>query len=567
MPQLIVNPGTREEYTVELQHGSMTIGRAESNSISILDKSLSRVHARLTRQGSRVSIEDLNSTNGTEVNGTSITRRVLAHGDSLRCGDVQMKYIEETKILKEVMLTSNTLGMTLGPGATAVLPRIQDKKTTAAERLGILLQVAEILSSPEELDTLLERIVDLLFQIMDVDRVVVLIVDEASDELRPRVSRTRDGTTRNSLVNQLASKPRMDLVTGPKRADTFESIGTDVRKPGAKRGGPSDGSPVALSASAPRMYYSRQIVEHVRQKNVAVLTADAYADPRFQKSESIVLQSIRASMCAPVRRGDKVLGVLYVDNVTTTNRYMDEDLEFLGAFANQAAIALENASLYKEIEKQAVLESNFLRFFPPNTIRRLKKSQMDLGIIETECTMLFADISEFTAMSATMQPREIMEMLNDYFPAMADIVFKYEGTLEKYIGDALLVAWGAPFAHDDDAERAVRAAIEMQHAMVELNRSWRGRRQLSIHIGVNTGPAAAGNIGSEHYIQYATIGDTTNVAARICGVANADEIVISASTLARVGKMQLPVTKLPPTHLKGKKHPQTLFRLDWQSSI
>lgn len=551
MPRFIVHPGTDNEFSVEIPDGPVTIGRAESNQIDILDKSLSRVHARLERNGRKIILHDLNSTNGTEVNSARITSCELFHNDLVRCGDVYMTYVEDPRILKEVVLRqtmslTGTLGHDTNFGATMVLQSGQPEDNIAAQRLSILLQVAEALSSPDDIHHLLERVVDLLFQIMDVDRAVLLIKKE-SGELVPRVARTRDGTDKPTTI------PPVEQHLG--------NVSESTKRRGNARQGNDDGSD-----KTPSHIYSRQIVDYVLERNVAVLTSDAHADSRFRASASILMQSIRASMCAPIRRGDNVLGVLYVDNVTTPDRYMDDDLEFLGAFASQAAIAIENSRLYKKIEAEAVLKNNFLRFFPPNTIKRLIDTEIDLDVIETEVTAVFADISNFTAMSATMRPIDIVEMLNDYFPVMSEIVFKYEGTLEKYIGDALLVVWGAPFSHEDDVERAIQASIEMQQALQGLNERWQGRRHLSIHVGINTGPVAAGNIGSERYIQYATIGDTTNVAARICSVAGEDEIVISESTAARLGHTHHVLEKLAPVAVKGKSEPLTLYRLDWQSA-
>jgi len=146
-----------------------------------------------------------------------------------------------------------------------------------------------------------------------------------------------------------------------------------------------------------------------------------------------------------------------------------------------------------------------------------------------------------------------------------DIVFKYEGTLEKYIGDALLAVWGAPYQQVDDAERAVRAAIEMQQAVCRLNEQWVKRRNLEIqiHIGLNTGKVAAGNIGSQKLIQYATIGDTTNVTSRICSAAQAGEILISQSTFDKISDRTLPIEEIPPVLVKGKDQPLQLHRVLW----
>jgi adenylate cyclase len=148
---------------------------------------------------------------------------------------------------------------------------------------------------------------------------------------------------------------------------------------------------------------------------------------------------------------------------------------------------------------------------------------------------------------------------------MAEIVFRHEGTLEKYIGDAILAVWGAPFGGDDDADRALRAACEMQRAQRRLNDAWAaaGRRTLHMHIGLNTGPVAAGNIGSDRYIQYATIGDATNIASRVCTAAREDEILIADATLQRLRSAPKNLERLPPVTVKGREEPLTLHRVPW----
>lgn len=207
-----------------------------------------------------------------------------------------------------------------------------------------------------------------------------------------------------------------------------------------------------------------------------------------------------------------------------------------------------------------------LELFFPETVRQKLQEEDTLKIIDTEVTELFCDISKFTEMSSTMQPRQVINMLNEYFKVMVeDIVFPYKGTLEKYIGDALLAIWGAPYRLPDDAERAVKAAIAMQQAVLDLNAQWVQRRnlQIQIHIGINTGKVAAGNIGSEKLIQYAAIGDTTNVTSRICNEAKAGEILISQTTLDKLGDRTLPIETIPPVKVKGKNQPIQLYRVLW----
>jgi adenylate cyclase len=538
MIELVVGPGRADErrFSVKPDGGGagVTIGRTKENDVWVLHGSLSRQHARLEWAGGKLFVVDLGSKNGTYVNGERIQRREVSPGDTVRCGDVSLVLVDDARRAAGAV----PLGAT--PSPTSIFHSDRDvtrlpiegliapqggslHKTSlrlptvepvsrAQGKLEILLKVSQLLSSPRDVDSLLREVLDLIFLIMDIDRAAVLMVDGASGELVPRVVKS--------------SRP------GP----------------------------------VPDRFYSAHIVEFVKERGVAALFADAQLDPRLGQARSIISQSIFSSMCAPLKPRDKLLGVLYVDNLSAPDRFTPEDLEFLGAFASQAAVAIDNADLYRRLEEEAVLRSRLTRFFSPATAAKLAATKGGaLDVVETEVTALFSDISGFTSMSARMRPRQVIDMLNDYFPPMADIVFKRGGTLEKYIGDALMAVWGAPFAGADDADRAVLAAAEMQQTLATLNvaRSGRGLEPIRIHVGINTGIVAAGNIGSERYLQYATLGDATNVASRVCDAAPAGEILVSESTRQRLTSAHFPLETLGPVPLKGRDEPLVLHRLRW----
>lgn len=534
MPWLIVNPDSQEARVVPIT-GSLTLGRSTDNDLSLPDKSLSRLHARFELDGDAVIVRDLDSTRGTTVNGAYVHEDRLQPGDTIRCGDVTLLFGEgpppeapyradqPPRQARDDARDGGQTELDLPSGATVIrqAARAQEpaNAVSSQERLRTLLKVSAILSSPEGIETLLERTVELLFEIMDVDRAALLILEGGA--LVPRVVKTA--------------------------------------RPGSKTLPAVKGPPASTS------FYSRHIVDLVLENDEAILTSDAPSDVRFDDAASILLQSIRSSMCVPFRARSKALGVLYVDNITVPNRFTGEDLEFLGAFANQAAIAFENSLLYRRIEEEALQRQALLRFFPPGVIDRILQSgEGGLAATEALVTTIFSDISGFTQMSSSLGPLQVLSLLNEYFPVMADIVFAHEGTLEKYIGDALLAFWGAPFRRDDDADRAIRAAVAMQRAMRQLNARWQGTRSLQIHVGINTGPVAAGRIGSERYLQYAAIGDTTNVASRICGLAAPGEILISRSTYDRLRDRAIPLDPLEPRAVKGKAEPLQLYRLYWE---
>jgi adenylate cyclase len=129
-----------------------------------------------------------------------------------------------------------------------------------------------------------------------------------------------------------------------------------------------------------------------------------------------------------------------------------------------------------------------------------------------------------------------------------------------------MAVWGAPFAGADDVDHAVLAAVEMQRGLADLNAGWAqaGRPAIRIHVGINTGRVAAGNIGSDRYLQYATIGDATNVASRVCGVAAPGQIVITEATRSRLRKNTWPLKALPAVSVKGKEEPLLLHVVAWE---
>ncbi|WP_342380609.1 GAF domain-containing protein [Myxococcus stipitatus] len=523
--RLILNPGREGEQELLLPEGTTTLGRTDACSVCVLHKSLSRRHARLERDGARVLLVDEGSKNGTFVGDTRVQRRELQAGDSFRCGEVWFQLLAGGGDTEGTLspLHTRTLETRFSLASKETLlesPRLKVRPTTEGdttrERFQVLLAVAQLLASPVPLDTLLERILQLVFRILDVDRAAVLLEDETTGGLRPRVARSADGQR------------------------------------------PSQG-----------YFFSQSIVDSVHANGMAALYSNALRDLRLNSADSIHTQSIHSAMCVPLQSRDARLGVLYVDNRSRGGLFTEADLEFLTAFAHQAAAAIDNVRLTQRLEEEAVLRNTYLRFFPPDVVRRLQTSPGGaLEVVETEVTVLFADISEFTSLSSSLRPREVVDMLNAYFPVMADAVFRHEGTLEKYIGDALMAVWGAPFSRGDDADRALRAAVDMQRDLQGLNARLlaRGHPELRIHVGLNSGPAAAGNIGSERYLQYATLGDVTNVASRVCGVARAGEIVLSESTRTRLEQSRWPLAPLPPTRVKGKDAPLVLHRVEWNES-
>ena len=180
----------------------------------------------------------------------------------------------------------------------------------------------------------------------------------------------------------------------------------------------------------------------------------------------------------------------------------------------------------------------------------------------SECTMLFSDIRGFTTMSDGRPAQEIVNTLNEYFEVMVDILFKYSGTLDKFVGDEIIGLFGAPIAIEDAPFKAVACGVAMFQALEEFNRTRASENQppLRIGVGINTGNVITGSIGSTRALQYTAIGDAMNVASRLVNVASSGEIIISEDTYKHVaGRVE--ATQLPPVKVKGKADELKVYRV------
>lgn len=202
----------------------------------------------------------------------------------------------------------------------------------------------------------------------------------------------------------------------------------------------------------------------------------------------------------------------------------------------------------------------------PEVAAELLRKDVTLGGEEREVTVLFSDLRNFTNMSERLAPQEMLGILNRYFTSMDAIIEKHGGVVDKYMGDALMALFGAPLANSDDADRAMRAALEMTEALDVLNRQWneRGLPVIGIGIGINTDVVVAGNMGSKTRLNYTVIGDGVNLASRLQGLTKTPEyetrIIISGSTLAKA-KQQYRTRRLGEVAVKGKQKQTEIFAL------
>jgi adenylate cyclase len=542
-PKLVIRMpgGLATEFPVR---DRLSLGRnPQRNNICISDREVSKEHAVVERRGSEVVVRDLGSSNGTFVNENKISEVRLKDGDVVRVGTTQIVYMAAEVAQAPVTLSANPTPSLMrtggGVGMTAqranltvvhsfnapVLAQVKSsternlKPVTDFEdfnqlrdeykRLQVALEFQESIQLDKGVDVLLSQILDFAHSTLKADNGAIL-------------QRTENG---------------------------FEASHIKQR-----------------NANAAGFTVSDTLLEQVATTRSALLIQDVDVDPRFSAAQSIVSQGIKCAMGVPLITKGNVRAVLYLDILQRTHSFTDIDLKLLNAIAIQAAYTLENAELVAQVEQEAAKRRDLSRFLSPALVEEAQGGSLDLhaGGKSTEITVLFSDIRGFTNMSEKETPEAIVTMLNEYFELMVDVVFQYGGTLDKFIGDSLMALWGTPRLRADDAENAVKAALEMQARMVGFNRSRvaAGKAPIYIGIGINSGPAVVGSMGSSRRSDYTAIGDAVNLASRLCHEARANEIIISASTQRLLPSDTFDLdTSLPPAKVKGKEKPIAVARV------
>ncbi len=504
----------------------VTIGRHPSQDLQILDRVVSKEHALIEQRNGQFVIHDNGSRNGTQVNGEVIVGvRPLRHGDKIAIGGTTMLFqtdpsessalktkvaifdeAEQGSVKKRLRETTNR--------HFARADQVGDIEQLRSdyEKLRIANELNQSLSLEFDLDRLLNKILEKAFEMFPADRGVIFLIDPETGEVSPAASRAK-----------------------------FEE----------------------LSASR-AIRVSRTILREVVEEKAAVLSSDATMDSRFSGSKSIILQGIKATMSVPLLYREKLLGIIHLDSQLTKGAFTEKDLALLSGFAHQAANAIEHSRLVAKNQKEILAREQLSRLLPTEIVDQVMEGKVDIqrGGDLRDATVLFADIRGFTQLAERTPPQEIVRMLNEYFEVMVEVIFKAGGTLDKFIGDAIMAVWGAPIAIEDHCGRAVQAALEMQAACESLNRerARQGFEPIHIGVGVNTGELVAGYMGSSRAMDYTVIGDAVNVGSRLCSNAARGEVLVSRSVVERVGG-RFRCEALPPTQLKGKSELMSIYRV------
>ena len=585
---LLVSPDGQQ--VVELRDFN-SLGRHPSNTIQLLDKIVSKEHCIIERRGPSLVLRDLGSLNGTYINGERVNgERELKHGDDIALGGTRARYddgsgrpmptaqVHPQQYTQPVQqmgqpgwqpqgggvgspqsaygapsIPATTPFAPAGGGPMSPYPQtpqapggivpvatgtrvdVNDKARAIGTQIAAIqkgfLPVEQLSGNPQqlaadyerlrlshelsreialerELPKLLTKILLTIFKFVRADRGVIFLMDQ-SGELVPSASQRRDGTD----------------------------------------------SPIQVSST---------IMTHVIKERATVLTHDAAMDFAASKGKSMILNRIGSAIVAPLLHNNEILGVLWLDSETLA-QFQPKDMEIVTAIAAQAAMFIEITILGKKVEQEIVNRERFSRLLSPNVAKRVLSGALEVkkgGQLVEECTVFNSDIRGFTRMSEGANPAAVVDMMNEYFEQMVEVVFKYEGTLDKFMGDGIMALWGAPVVHPDDALRSVCCALEQMDVLAKFNRRRveDNEEPLAIGIGIHTGPLVAGYIGSSKALSYTVIGDVANTSARVCGIATPGQVLISEGTLAKI-QNKIEVEELPPANLKGKEKPFRIFNV------
>jgi adenylate cyclase len=492
---------TEITFTIQLDDGSSTslqrppgsyiLGRDPRSDIVLHSLGASRRHARIEVSEEAVSVEDLGSSGGTYGNGQRLREpTTFPLPVTLQLGQMH------------VTIACEHPRAATAPALHAEAPRAEPKTREAEPHINLALNGAVHAPPPiQNLNEQTRRRLGMLYELplqfaaeSDLQKLYKLILD--------RVIELTPGAIRGALLIK----------------------------------DPHDGK-LGLRASIPldAPAISRTLIRRVAREQVGFIWGDKDADHQ-SLSESMAAIRIRTGMYAPlVWEGDTV-GVLFVDNPNTRAAFSEEDLQFLLSVAHYAASAVANQLLQTEIKQNNQTLQHLLANFSPKLRNRLleksREGRLQPGGEKSLVTILLSDLRGFTRTSASLDAQIVVDILNDYFQVLGEEIFRHDGTIDKFIGDAILAVFGSPEKDPEHPFKAVCAAIEMQRkmAMVNARRKKAGLPFCDLGIGVHTGEVLHGFIGAEERLEYTVIGDTVNKTSRYCDGAAAGEILLGPLT-------------------------------------
>lgn len=566
MWQLVINGPGYFDTKYDLPEGTTHVGRADENDIVLSGDLVSRKHANFHVTGNALVFEDLGSRNGSRLNGDKVVgTSPMKPGDVVAVGENSLVVRQPTT------------------AETAATEMVDAGGGGAVRRFGRGVDVSHaVLMARDIQDSIVRRVLDnsLPFEVDDhepppvpnkVKRRAASDTDEnEADEVRS------DGPSYPVAFHSLVMLFRVAerLAT----AATLQAFLDDTTDTVMKRVGASTGVvlvrhptgvlvPAAVrhakKLSKGEVPVSDAIVEAALAQGQAIAVADVRDDSRFAERDSVVLYGIDQVLCVPIGQKAPFDGVLYLNRTQVNDEPIEALLDVCTALAQLLQTAMHKFSARPPAGDR--LRSALERFHGPDIVERrvgelaqktVKLSQLE----EKQVTVLFADIAGFTDLAFKLKPEQVADLLSEFYKVATPLIFSFEGTVDKFVGDSVMALFGAPYGKGDDAIRAVRSAMALKAEWERAMQKRPANERLLLKVGLTTGKVLAGSVGSEARLDYTAIGEPVNVASWLCQSAEAGQVLITGKTLAAVGA-RFDVTPLGERPLLGSRVRTAIFEV------
>jgi class 3 adenylate cyclase/HAMP domain-containing protein len=504
--------------------------------------------------------------------GSVMARRMLVPINALRAGarrlgsgDFSQRIeVNSNDELEELAEQFNSMAGQLGQTYSDLEAKVEERTKDLAQSIGelkVLEEVGRAVASSLDLNAVLPTVASRALEITHADAVLIYGYDH--------------------------DKRQFNLV---------EAGGIDKSAEGPHQTLDEDNTILGLAAS----------------KGEPITIADLATADDLTLREVAVQAGFHAVLVAPLVDQQGVLGALVVLR-RAAGEFPQNLIGLMRTFANQAVLAMRNARLFSEVDQQGreLASANAVvseqadklqeqteqlknwnrsleervekqlgeierirkleRFLAPQVAQLIASSDGHDALLQShrrEVTVVFCDLRGFTSFTEATEPEEAMNVLREYHAALGELIFRYEGTLDRYAGDGVMILFNAPIQFEDHTKRAVKMACEMRDTIGALTQKWRNRgHSLGFGMGIALGYATLGQIGFEQRLEYAAIGSVTNMASRLCDEAKADQIVVARRVYGAV-EQWVDARPLDDLVLKGFNHPVLAMEiLRWREEV
>ena len=402
-----------------------------------------------------------------------------------------------------------------------LIDRLNRELARKSNEVRIIQQISSEITSTLDLERILEAVLSAMDRVLGFQHAMILLKDQSADKLTVAASRGYDNTTIG--VEVAFGHGVVGVVAERKKMMRLGNIGASVSYLTAVR---------------------------------ANLKAAGQADLSDTIAKLPSLPNVESQLAMPLLVKDRLIAVLVVESLKP-NAFDELDEILLSIVANQAATAIDNARMSQMVEQLSRLK----RFFSPQLAELILVGGTEdpLKTHRREVTVVFLDLRGFTMFAEQVEPEEVMSVLRDYHAEMGRLILQHEGTLERFTGDGMMIFFNDPVLVANPAERALRMALAMRERVQELGKKWRKRGyDLALGIGIAQGYATIGAIGFEGRWDYGAIGTVTNLAARLCGEAKGEQILVSLRVAGEVEDL-IETEEIGPLTLKGFHKPIPAF--------